>query len=118
MAPVTVKGEGGAVFDMDVPDEGTVQRELFDDALAKGRLTLVDDPDGLLDGPDPDGEAKDSDGGSGEGEPPSEPSADGPPAKSAKKADWVAWAISQGADPEEAEAANKDDLVDAYGGEG
>lgn len=114
MAPVTVRGEGGAVFDMDVPAEGTVQRELLDDALAKGRLTLVEDPDGALSGPD---EA----GGGGEGSPEApapEPASDEAPAKSANKPEWVAYAISQGADPDEAEAATKDQLVEIYGGEG
>ncbi len=38
---ITVKGEGGAVFDMDVPEEGTVRREVFDQAIAKGRLQVL-----------------------------------------------------------------------------
>lgn len=41
---------------------------------------------------------------------------DGPPAKSANKADWVEYAVSQGADRDEAEKATKDDLVAQYGG--
>lgn len=41
MSTITVRGEGGAVFDMDVPAEGTVRREVFDDALAKGRLVIL-----------------------------------------------------------------------------
>ena len=41
---------------------------------------------------------------------------DGPPAKTAPKADWVAFAVSKGADPAEAEALTKPDLVDLYGG--
>lgn len=40
------------------------------------------------------------------------------PTKSANKPEWVAYAISQGADPEEAGNTNKDDLIDTYGGEG
>lgn len=36
-------------------------------------------------------------------------------AKSAKKAEWVDYAVSQGADRAEAEAATKDELVDTYG---
>lgn len=40
---------------------------------------------------------------------------DGPPAKSALKPAWVAWAVVQGMDPEEAERASKDDLIAAYG---
>jgi hypothetical protein len=38
---LTVKGEGGDVFDMDVPAAGTVRREIFDDMVAKGRLEIV-----------------------------------------------------------------------------
>lgn len=41
---------------------------------------------------------------------------DAPPAKSANKPEWVAYAVSQGMDPAEAEAAKKDDLVERYGG--
>jgi hypothetical protein len=37
------------------------------------------------------------------------------PAQSAKKADWVDYAVSQGADRDEADASTKDDLVQQYG---
>lgn len=37
------------------------------------------------------------------------------PAKSASKADWVAWAVANGAEQAEAEKATKDDLIAAYG---
>lgn len=37
------------------------------------------------------------------------------PAKSASKGEWVDYAVAQGADRDEAEAATKDDLVDRYG---
>lgn len=39
----------------------------------------------------------------------------GAPAKSAAKADWVAHAVAQGANEDEAEAMSKADLVEAYG---
>lgn len=42
---------------------------------------------------------------------------DGPPAKSANKPDWVAYAISRGADPTEAEDATKNQLIEIYGGD-
>lgn len=42
----------------------------------------------------------------------------GPPAKSANKPEWVAYAITRGADPDEAGSATKDELIDTYGGEG
>ncbi len=37
------------------------------------------------------------------------------PAQSAKKADWVDYAVSQGADRGESEASTKDDLVHQFG---
>lgn len=39
-----------------------------------------------------------------------------PPAQSAPKVDWVAYAVSQGADYAEAEATTKADLITQYGG--
>lgn len=40
---------------------------------------------------------------------------DGPPAKTAPKADWVAFAVSKGADEVEADGLTKSELVDLYG---
>lgn len=40
----------------------------------------------------------------------------GPPAKTAPKADWVAFAVTKGADADEAEALTKQELVELYGG--
>ena len=40
---------------------------------------------------------------------------DGPPAKSAPKAEWEAFARSRGATDADLEGATKDDLVAAYG---
>lgn len=40
------------------------------------------------------------------------------PAKSAPKADWVAYAVAHGMDPDLAEKATKADLVKVYGAEG
>ncbi|MEU8556024.1 hypothetical protein AB0C80_18810 [Streptomyces anthocyanicus] len=37
------------------------------------------------------------------------------PNKSASKKDWVAYAVSQGADEAEAESATRDELAEAYG---
>lgn len=45
------------------------------------------------------------------------PAPAGQPTKSAAKAEWVAWAVAQGADLAEAEASTKTDLIDAYGGD-
>jgi hypothetical protein len=40
---------------------------------------------------------------------------DGPPAKTAPKAEWVAFAVSKGADGDEAEGLTKQELQDLYG---
>jgi hypothetical protein len=40
----------------------------------------------------------------------------GPPAPSAYKQDWIDYAVSQGADPEQANAMTKVDLMSRYGG--
>ncbi|MGW8762365.1 hypothetical protein ACWGN5_07680 [Streptomyces sp. NPDC055815] len=45
------------------------------------------------------------------------PSAPEPPAKSATKAEWVAYAITLGADEGGAEQATKDTLITTYGGD-
>ncbi|MEU2120005.1 hypothetical protein ABZ567_31210 [Streptomyces sp. NPDC016459] len=39
------------------------------------------------------------------------------PAKGAAKAEWVAYAVAQGAEQADAETATKDDLIKAHGGE-
>lgn len=49
------------------------------------------------------------DGGSGEAK------SGGAPAKSASKADWVDYAVSQGATDDEASDMTKDELVELYG---
>lgn len=38
---ITVQGEGGAVFDLDVPAAGTGPRELLDAQIADGRLLVL-----------------------------------------------------------------------------
>lgn len=42
---------------------------------------------------------------------------DGPPAKSAKKADWEAYARSRGATDEDLDGKSKDEIVAAYSGD-
>lgn len=44
-----------------------------------------------------------------------EPPATDKPAASDRKTDWVDWAVTQGADRDDAEAATKADLVEKYG---
>ncbi|GGN86359.1 hypothetical protein GCM10010112_67830 [Actinoplanes lobatus] len=43
---------------------------------------------------------------------PADPDAPKRPAKSASKADWVAYAVAQGVDPAEAEALTRDQLAE------
>lgn len=42
---ITVQGEGGAVFDVDVPPDGTGQRELLDSQIKDGRLQVLAEPE-------------------------------------------------------------------------
>lgn len=42
MGAVFVRGSGGAIFEMDVPAEGSNQRELYDQKIANGELAIVD----------------------------------------------------------------------------
>ena len=39
---LTVKGEGGHVFEMDVPAEGTARREIFDEFVQKGTIVVLE----------------------------------------------------------------------------
>lgn len=41
---LTVRGEGGDVFEYDVPAEGTTRREIFEEQVRKGWLTVLADP--------------------------------------------------------------------------
>lgn len=74
--------------------------ESVSDRLAKGALVRVANADGdPYDGPADDGVPA----------PPSEK-----PATSARKADWVAYAMTQGMSEDDADAATKTDLVEKY----
>lgn len=45
------------------------------------------------------------------------PAGDGkPPRKTAPQGDWAVYAISKGADPQEASASSRQDLIELYGG--
>lgn len=79
-----------------------------DEAVADALLALGDDFYGvqLVETPAAAGE------GSGSG-----PEDEGkPPARSANKDTWVAWAVAQGASGEDAAAATKEQLIEQYGG--
>lgn len=95
IASIHVRGEGGMVIEMSLPlPEGV------EDRLTRGSLRRVTaDGSPYVDEPDAEVPA-----------PPTEQ-----PAKAASKAEWVGWAVTQGADPEDAEAATKADLIELYG---
>ncbi|MET9954215.1 hypothetical protein ABZ135_22065 [Streptomyces sp. NPDC006339] len=90
-------GEGGGVHAMDLP-----LPEPIADRLTKGLLRRVNE-----DGTPYVEQADDS--------VPATPTE--APAKNAPKAEWVGWAVAQGADPEDAEGMTKADLVELYGGD-
>lgn len=87
---IHVLGEGGVVFKMALPLHEAIQ-----DRLTKGFLRRVN-PDGSTYTEGDDAPAV-------------------KPAQNAPKAEWVGFAVSQGADPEDAEALTKADLVEKYG---
>ena len=93
---VFILGEGGTVFELDLP-----LHEAIADRLAKGHLRRVH-PDGspYVEGERPDGV-------------PSLPTTR--PAVNAVKAEWVGWAVVQGLTPDEAEALTKTDLIERFG---
>jgi len=94
---IFVRGEGGAVFKLDLP-----LHESIEERLAKGYIQRVANADG-----DPYVEGADT---PKVVEPPKER-----PALSAPKRVWVAWAGVNGMDLDEAEAATKDDLIEKFG---
>lgn len=86
-------GSGGAVIEMDLP-----LSELYAEQVTKGYLRRVNE-----------------DGTPYEGDVPA--SVTVRPADTAKKAEWVGWAVHSGAKPDDAEAMTKPDLIDKYGKE-
>lgn len=94
---IYVRGEGGGVHAMDLPLPDSIAQR-----MEKGALVRCN-----KDGSEYTGEAAES-----EPAPPSER-----PAQSAPKAEWIGWAVVSGADPEDAEAMTKADLIDQYGGD-
>lgn len=48
---ITVRGEGGAVSQIDVPPDGTVQRELLDDLIRTGKYVVLHGPSPDVDEP-------------------------------------------------------------------
>ncbi len=85
-----------------------------DKALADELLALDEGFYGvqLVDAPDEGDQDPPEGGGKGDGDGPEDIK---PPARSASKADWVAYADSQ--DPGDHESLTKDELIAQYGGE-
>lgn len=84
---IHVRGEGGMVIAMSYPlGEGIEKR------LTRGELRRVNE----------DGS-------------PYQEAALVRPAQAASKDEWVGWAVSQGADPNDAAALTKTDLIERYG---
>jgi hypothetical protein len=123
---IHVRGEGGGIHAMDLP-----LPEAIAERLTKGLLTRVNadgspyapegpakEPAGERDAEDapdpgsPSGDAGDAGGKTEPTEVPAPPTK--VPAKAAPKAEWVGWAVVNGADPEAAEAMSKADLVEQY----
>lgn len=92
---VHIRGEGGTVFELGLP-----LHEAIHERMAKGLIRRVN-PDGSPHQGEPDEQVP---------APPTQA-----PKAAAAKADWVAWAIVCGLDPEEAALATKQDLIDRYG---
>lgn len=82
---VRVRGEGGVIITMALP-----LHEAIAGRIEKGFLTLVTD--------DGDPVAKDIER----------------PALYASKPAWIGWAVHNGANPDDAEAATKADLIEKY----
>lgn len=93
MASGYFRGEGGAVFEIDLPLSPADEQK-----VAKGHLTRVDAD------------------GSPYTEPAMESATPKKPNKASSKADWVAWAVHQGETPEAAEAATREALIERYHG--
>ncbi|MFE9865874.1 hypothetical protein ACFYPZ_24570 [Streptomyces sp. NPDC005506] len=93
------RGEGGHVWEMDLP-----LGEQHARAHKEGRLVRVNQ-----DGSAFSESAEESEASS------TEPASIPMPSKGGSKADWVAYAVAQGADVAEAESKTRDQLVDAYG---
>lgn len=85
---IHIRGEAGNVFELSLP-----LHEVIAERLSKGYLTRVN-PDGT-DWVEDAARTK--------------------PPVAASKAEWVGWAVYNGAKPDDAEALTKTDLIEKYG---
>lgn len=100
---IHVRGEGGVIWEMDLPlPEGVAQR------LAKDDLVRVHADGSRYEEPEPEGPGAPSD---------PDPFATKRPADSASKKDWVVYAVSKGATVNDAEGLTKAELIELYGQE-
>jgi hypothetical protein len=93
---IHLRGEGGGIHAMDLP-----LPEPIEERLRKGMLQRVNEDGSLYTEPSDDDQV------------PAPPLTE--PARSASKADWMGWAVVQGADAEEADGMTKADLIEKYG---
>lgn len=94
---IFVRGEGGAIFKMDLPLHETIEER-----LAKGYLVRVANADCDPYVPEPESP-----------EVPSTPTER--PALDAGKPAWVGWAVHNGMTPDDAEALTVQDLIEKFG---
>jgi hypothetical protein len=103
---IHVQGEGGHIIKMDLPLPSHIAQR-----LKKGQIRRVNEDGSPYTGLEPTGAGRvpAPAGGPVPGPPLTQP------AKNAQKADWVGWAVVQGADADEADAMTKADLIEKYG---
>lgn len=94
---VFIQGEGGGIFELSLPLHETIA-----DKLAKGAVRRVQDADGTP-----------YDESARPGDVPALP--ESRPSVNAPKAEWIGWAVKNGAGVADAEAASKADLIELYG---
>lgn len=92
---IHVRGEGGMVIKMDLPLPDHIEHR-----LKGGHIRRCNEDGSPWRGDDEEIGAL----------PTKAPGARG------SKADWVAWAVAQGATPDEAEGMTRQDLMDRFGG--
>ncbi|MEU6651283.1 hypothetical protein ABZ904_18020 [Streptomyces sp. NPDC046900] len=102
MASGHFRGEGGAVFEIALP-----LSPAYEHKVAKGWLIQVN-PDGSPFEEPADSALQESREPAATQEPPKKPN------KASSKADWVAWAVHQGADQEEAESLTLAALIERF----
>jgi hypothetical protein len=93
---VFIQGEGGGIFELSLPLHETIV-----DKLERGHVRRVQaDGSPYEESGRPDGV-------------PALP--DSRPAVNAQKAEWIGWAVVNGATPDDAEALTKTDLIEKFG---